>query len=362
MIALSKQLANTIVDLPVGNPPNEAEQMTLSRKVQSELNLSTMGRLNPSRSITNSVNSGFSGSIGDLLPDELTASTPTPLKSAVDCDAFVALRELGALVARRRGLKVDAFIESLMILFSHASAEDSYPGYDQEQNSQPASLNTHPGGAGKPSIEKSLTPRRTLRKFQSQPQLSSDQRRRRHFSFEPGDDRLHQLEEISKPLKAQHGESDSSDSDSESSDPTLESQLSKLDPPAKILFADSQKPSKIPSPVQTLGRVRRENSTSSLQSISSRPKDDRRDSRSSILTAFREKSSGSLRLDSKSRSSSIHNLHAADSSLSPGDSLSSLRFHNSVVALAAARAADKMSASRGDSPARTRTRSSTPAS
>jgi len=40
--------------------------------------------------------------------------------------------------------------------------------------------------ARKPNLDET-TPVRTLRKFQSQPQMNSE-KRRRHFSFEPGED------------------------------------------------------------------------------------------------------------------------------------------------------------------------------
>jgi hypothetical protein len=109
--------------------------------------------------------------------------------------------------------------------------------------------------------------------------LGSSQKRRRHFSFEPGDDttyRKMQMELSPEPS------------------PNTQSETSAAD-------NDARKPSKIPipSPVQntSFGSVRRESSISSLQSASSKQRQDKnyRNSKSSVLTAFRESSSGSLR-------------------------------------------------------------------
>ncbi|KAF1843793.1 uncharacterized protein K460DRAFT_342364 [Cucurbitaria berberidis CBS 394.84] len=365
MTALSKQFTNNKIDLAIGSLSNGNRRMTLSRKVQSELNLASMARMEASQSITNSVNSRFSGSIGDPLPDEMAEPTLALIESAVECDAFVALRELGKLVARRRGLNVDSFSEGLIMLLSKAS-EATHPGHSEEQNTQPALLSHASSSNGKPYVEGISTSRPALRRFQSQPQLSSDQHRRRHFSFEPGDDQLQELEEDIKLHEARNRDGDSSGTDTPSlgrlRNPKLELQLTDPKPSSHTLSVEFPKPSKIPSPMQTSGRVRRETSASSLQSIFARPNLDRRDSRSSILTVVRQSSGGSVRFDSTSMSSSSHNLRTADSSLPLKDPQGSLRFRNSVIALAAARTAEKMSVCKGDSPARNSSRSSTTAS
>ncbi|EDU45705.1 predicted protein [Pyrenophora tritici-repentis Pt-1C-BFP] len=87
MIILSKHLADN-KELPVG-APSELNKTMLSRKVQSELNLTSMRNGMPS--ITSSVTSGFSGGSGDPLPDEAGAPDQTHMDPSIECDALVAL-------------------------------------------------------------------------------------------------------------------------------------------------------------------------------------------------------------------------------------------------------------------------------
>ncbi|CAO2656214.1 Nn.00g050170.m01.CDS01 [Neocucurbitaria sp. VM-36] len=352
MAALSKQFTRTNIDLPIGNPPDENKNMTLSRKVQSELNLTAMAGMEVSQSSANSMNSSSSGSSEDALSKEVTISIPACMESAIECDAFIALRELGTLIARRRGLRADCFIENLMILFSNTGEAGIRYGDTAGGLLRQTSMSYNSGSTGKPSNVEASTTSRTLRKFQSQPQLSSDQRRRRHFSFEPGDDQLEGHQEEIKLREARGQDSDSSAAETQPSHrlhiSPLQSHLADSQSSSHALFVDFQKPSKIPSPVQIMGRVRRENSASSLQSIYARPDNDRRDSRSSVATAFRESSSGSLRLNPESRGSSMRNSFKAGFLPLPKESNSDLRFGNSLIALAAARAAEKTSLSKGD--------------
>ncbi|KAJ4365747.1 hypothetical protein N0V83_008367 [Neocucurbitaria cava] len=350
MAALSEQFTRTSVNLPVGNPHHEDRRMSLSRKDQSELNLTTMASMEVSHFNTHSIHSSFSESFGDSSSEDFTMPTPTLMESAIECDAFIALRELGMLVARRRGLKADCFIESLMMLFSNAAEADAHPEDAEDQVLQQTSMRYSLGDTEEPCHPEASTSRRNRRKIQSQSQLSSNQRRHRHFSFEPGDDQVQGLEEEFMLHKA--WDSGSSDAETRTStrlrNSTPHSHLSNSQSLPQVLLIDLQKPSKIPSPMQTLGRIRRESSVSSLQSGSARPSDDRRNSRSSVATAFRASSNVSLRTISNSRSSSMHNLPKADFSLLAKDSPRNLRF-NSATALAAARAADKSSVCRGNS-------------
>lgn len=112
----------------------------------------------------------------------------------------------------------------------------------------------------------------------------------------------------------------------------------------------------IPSPMQTVGRVRRENSIPSLQSVfTENIQDDRHNSRTSIQTVFREGGSASASIKSKSRSSPSQNVHPAESPLGSKERLDSLANRQSNVALAAARAAE----ARSKDPSRSDTRLST---
>jgi hypothetical protein len=340
MIALSKHFANRPLELPVGNPPEAKREMTLTRKAQSELDLVSLTKMGATQFIASSAASGCSDSTGDPLSDEIMASNPVNMEPTVECDAFIALRELGALVARRRGLKVESFNDGLMKLFSNTrGADDPFESIqeEEEEDTQITAFNRN-SESGKPGqIQTSEPP---LRRFQSQPQLDVKHKHCRQFSFEPGADQLLAFKEELGTPKAQAQNSDSEDSDTPLllQDHHLASgSQSVMSASPQILNADFDKPSKIPSPVQTLGRVRprRENSASSIHS---KTNDNRRDSQSSIQTAFRSNSSRNLR-PLQSRNSSIQNLRAADSSLPSKDHSSGLRLRNNAMALAAARAA-----------------------
>ncbi|KAF2470404.1 uncharacterized protein BDR25DRAFT_262280 [Lindgomyces ingoldianus] len=353
MAALSRQFSNmgSYDGLSYGTPPSQERKITLSRKVKSELDLTKMANvISTSDSTSRSVCSEFSAT-GDPLPDEAEPSLDTRIES----DAFVALRDLAILVARRRGINPDRFLSKLLKLFSTVDDGDveSGPGSPKEEATQLTLARMQDT-----SIR---TPNRSLRHFRSQPQLSSDRSRRRHFSFEPGDDELALLEERLETVEMEQDKSHNRpplcpDRRSPLSD--VQSQGSSSRPTS--LYAEVQKPSKIPSPINGagLGSVRRESSVSSLQTVFGRPNRDddrRRDSRSSVLTAFHQHDNGSQRPQSTSRSSSINNLRQAESPFSSG----SLRVRNSMAALAAARAAEaSTSESKSNSPARNSRRGS----
>ena len=350
MIVLSQQFGGTYTEMPGDTPPIStptSKRMTLSRKVQSELNLAALRKTRVSPSIASSVTSAFSGRSGDPLPDETDTPSQVPMEPAAECNALIALRELGTLVARRRGLDANSFNDGLMMLFAKTNGTDTFSRSIEEESAQPIPPETI-YSSRRSHVEKTEKPKRALRRFQSQPQLNTQHKHRRQFSFEPG------AEEELRTYEDERHDRGSDDSDSplvlHARRPAVDSIMSSSS--SLTLSADFCKPSKIPSPVQTLGRVRRENSASSLQSIYVRPHDSRHNSRNSVLTAFRDNSSGNLRPSPQSRRSSI-NLRAVDSSL---------QLRNNMMALAAARVAGlgSQTLSKGGSPSQSVTRPYTP--
>ncbi|CAN9084261.1 unnamed protein product [Alternaria sp. RS040] len=347
MIILSTQFTNDGTKLIVGTRPEVNHNLTLSRKVQSELNLTAIHKTKPSRSFTSSVTSGFSGGSGDPLPDEMAVLEHTGMEPATECEALVALRELGTLVARRRGLEVSSFNHSLMMLFSQTRPAERIAEGIEERDARPSRQGMG-SNSGKPQYpDTSFAPRHNLRKFQSQPHLSTPQRHCRHFSFEPGADQLEALAEDFGALDGETNESGSDDSDTpllmRAERPALDTHSIRPTSSSQNLGADLAKPSKIPSPVQTMGRSRREDSASSLQSVYARRQDSRRESRSSVITVFREHPSGNGRPEPQSRHSSINDLRASDSSTGSREQIGATRLHNSNMAVAAARAASDAS-------------------
>ncbi|KAF2025048.1 hypothetical protein EK21DRAFT_77318 [Setomelanomma holmii] len=341
MAALSRQFTGKAsADLRVGTPPGEDK--TLSRKVQSELNLAKLSRMDTIPSVTDSsFTSGFSGGPGDPLPDELSTLSPERIATTIECDAFVALRELGALVARRRGLNIDSFVHELMGLFSGADS-DAKTGYHEETDLAQETAEEVLSVQG--SYVNEVTPKRILRRFQSQPQLASDQNRRRHFSFEPGEDHLQALrEEMNpfEPIQPCNQPYDLVSSTSSSAQGTNTKSSCKVATPPYQALSPGAHCSKIPSPVALYGSPRRESSVSSLQSTLTRSNDGRHNSQSSIVTAFREHQGGTLFPGSSSRSSSFNNLRNSEASPSPKDRPSSIRVRNSVASLAAIRATEQ---------------------
>ena len=106
---------------------------------------------------------------------------------------------------------------------------------------------------------------------------------------------------------------------------------------------DITKQSMIPSPVQRVGSIRRENSGSSPQSMFIKNiQDDRRNSRASVQTVFRNTSSANISSRSKSTGSSSRTLDVAESPLRSKERPSSLA-NQPNAALAAARVAEARS-------------------
>jgi len=349
MAVLSTQFTNDMEELPVGNPPQTSKNLTLSRKVQSELNLVAIQKTRPSRSFTSSVASGFSGGSGDPLPDEMAILEHTGMEPATECEALVALRALGTFVATRRGLEVNSFNHGLMMLFSQTRSAEKLMAHVEENDTQTPRQKTSSDNGTYEYFDQSLAPRNTLREFQSQPQLDTNQKHRRQFSFEPGADQLEALTEELKTLDGEANESGSDDSDTpllmRTGRPALDTRSIRSTSSSQTLGADLGKQSKIPSPVQSLGRSRRADSASSIQSVYARPQDSRRGSSSSVITAFRENSIGSMRPELQSRNSSINSLRMPDSPSVLSNQHSGTGLRNTITAIAAARAASDASQS-----------------
>ncbi|KAH7394172.1 hypothetical protein DE146DRAFT_616588 [Phaeosphaeria sp. MPI-PUGE-AT-0046c] len=318
MTALSRRLVRASTDLHIKSPPDQSQKnSTLARKVQSELNLTRLDRVNTAQSVANSsVGSAFSGTNGDMLPDEVPSSQGLS-ELSVDCDAIIALREasrdLGALVARRRGLNVNTFVNGVMTLLFEDSDSDGQVHDIKASLSKQTSTNRRT--CFPPRSNGYITPKQTLQIFQSQPELNSDQKRRRHFSFEPGEDHLQALKgeliAIEHPQLSSHLAAGTSSLSCDSASTRAPSTPNSLVPSHDTSDLESHSASKIPSPLQAFGNVRRETSIASLKSTMTRSNDGRHDSRSSILTAYRDDQNSKLRPASSSRSSSCTTSHGA---------------------------------------------------
>lgn len=296
----------------------------------------------------------------DPLPDEILDLCPVPIESGAEYDGFFALRELGTLVARRRGLDPNTFIGNLMMLFS--DAEEAKSHHESVRSQEPP----HETADSKKARDEETTPMRTLRRFQSQPQLSSDTKRRRHFSFEPGEDQLQALKEEATPTTSAVSYAESSPSSSSGSVIFLHTGLTSssddLASSEQVPSPDSQGRSKIPTPVLLFGSPRRQTSISSLQSSRTRSNDGRHNSQSSILTAYRDNHNAALRPEASSRSSSYHNSCGTDSSPASTGRHSSAHIRNSVAYPAASQAIDnstRTSSTKDENSARSSSRVST---
>jgi hypothetical protein len=346
MAALSRRLTNQgpAVELSVGTPPRGDPKGGLSREVKSELDLMKMG------TITEPTTDPLADSIptsNNCSPNEPSPLMASGMDIAVECEAFVALRDLATLVARRRGMDVESFVRQLMKLYSTPEETGCDISTTAESNVRDRGADPQtPGGSHlgtSPPFSRPL-----LRRFRSEPHLAAGKDRHRHFSFEPGDDHLgklnDQLLEFERNRPKSPAGSQSTKSSETQNDLDIQEQLSSH---SQGLSADAPRPSKIPSPMHhpALVRPRREGSSSSVKTVSGRDRhrlDDRRDSRSSVVTAFRQNSDGSLRRpETASRSSSttsFRHTEADTRDLNGGN-----RLRNSAAALAAARVANNNS-------------------
>lgn len=332
MAILSRQLESVQApsNFAVGTPPSQDHNYTLSHKMQNELNFGHLESTGGNDSFPRSVEtneSGFSGK-GDPLPDE-EGPQPT-IGSAVDIESFMALQELGTLVARKKGLDPKRFLDGLMQLFSipidEPHCESNHKGSTEGSY---ASCSDHTTDI----VETQSTPEHTSWEAHPPPQLGSVQKRQRHFSFEPGDD---QIAAIEQQLKAHETDSSSSDESQKTVSPRL----------TPTLTQDLQRrPSKIPSPAQRpllSTKVRRESSASSTR-VANRTfqGDNRRDSSSSVMTAIRHaSSSGSSRPAFQKRSSSRNTLRRNGS-----NDTDTVGNRHDMAAIAAAKAVDQADSS-----------------
>jgi hypothetical protein len=278
----------------------------------------------------------------------------------------VALRELAVLVARRRGFHVEKFVADLMRLYSESDERNAEQAGAQSQNGDQYTNTSTPQvtDEGSPT----LTPRRLIRHFKSQPFLSADESRRRHFSFEPGDDQLKALDDELKRYAMRRPRSPAG---SQSTNSSGTRDLTQIDPKpgmSTTLSTDNSKPSKIPSPLQrpSWGNVRRENSGATFPSPSNRRGQcDRRDSSSSVRTAIRNNSNANLQRLPLTRGSSSGNSGALQQTEESQQRERSARprLRNGVVALATARVTGGTRSSppesMNNSPARVSSRGST---
>lgn len=344
MTALSRQLTNAgTLHFPIGTPPNVKQDSVLSQKLKSELKLTDLRYADAARPISSA---HIAGQLEDT-PQQITSDDRNRKYHALEFNAFTALKELGALVARRRGLDVAGFVNGLMALLTSADTTEPITellaGDDPNQNAKVQE--------NRQGFADDRTPRPPLRISRSQSYQGLDQKHRRHFSFEPGDDQSQELETghrtldwLSRPHSTDFELSSSADWHMHTFDDTLRTSDDDSSLHLTSTSANFPKPSMIPSPVQLAGRLRRGNSTSSLQSaFNQNYRNDRHNSRTSIQTAFREASSTHVSTSSKSRNSSNFNLRAAESPQRLKDRLQRTASRQSNAGLAAARAAESRS-------------------
>ncbi len=344
MIALSRQMRDAgNSDLPIGTSLDAMQQPTLSRKASSELNLADMHYVDVFHDSASEATSRRLQSESSKITDKADRL----VEDIVEYDAVIALKELGTLVARRKGLDGTSFIKSLMAMLSSANKEKvtiQPPESTIHKQSPMAEENMKIADGTGAAGSLPQNPR-------AQSKQALDQERQRRFSFEIGDDRSQ--EQVSYQALSR---TDSTDSETQSSaDLCLSSGSLRTDngnstPQQPASGSDFTRPpaTMIPSPVQTMGRVRRENSISSIQTtFIQNVQDGRHNSRTSIQTAFGEGSSANTSIKSKSRSSSNQNLLMTQSPSSTkrrrNSCQNSIESRNSTTALAAARAAESRS-------------------
>jgi hypothetical protein len=355
MVALSRQMTRVRVPDTSVVPPHITEESVLSRKVKSELNLTDLRQTDTPIATSSAIIPQLASTSGFEI--RVSSQVEHLERDPLECEVFVALKELGILVARRKGLEVSRFVDGLMTLLTCAdSCQDIIgpPTYHRQENEV-----TIADGCN--YLAEDVTPRPPSRKPRSLSYPEHDHTRRRHFSFEPGDDQMRELDASLHSYDAL-SQSDSADSGFSSSSAfrLFNDGLETDDDDTTRLLASTSgelpKPTMIPSLVQTVGRLRRENSISSLQSVFVKNvQDDRHNSRTSIQTAFQEGAGAIASIKPKSRSSSSQNVHAAESPLGSRERLNSLANRQSNAALAAARAAE----ARSNDPSRSDTRPST---
>ncbi|KAF2121955.1 hypothetical protein BDV96DRAFT_640028 [Lophiotrema nucula] len=263
MASISRKFASSSLDeLPIGTPPSSEREITLSRKVKSELNLSKMANFGTSNPDSQSTYSDFSAS-GDQLPDERGNAMTQSTQPSTGHEKADDLHDLLSRVALQHGVDTEALLSHLVGVL--ASLDHLNPVIDTENRMEK---------------DDDLVVARRRASDPTRRQLNSVTMGRRHFSFEPGDDQLteenlrnlHMSGSPEIPPMPRLPQFVDSSSDSLSD----ESVGGHVD-------AAPNRPSKIPSPIQgpLSGHAKREVSASSLQTVSGRPlleDDQRRDS------------------------------------------------------------------------------------
>jgi hypothetical protein len=285
-------------------------------------------------------------------PKAVGSKVTHQLNDALECDALVALKELGAQVARRKGMDVSSFVRGLNSLLASADIVESSSGssFGDIRAWSPTSI-----GYLKASTD-DVTLKPQAHKFMTHIRQDGDHQSQRHFSFDPGDDHMRVLCTDLRFCDSLHTEPTDYASPSSSEGSLREGDGSSV-LPLPSAGVDIMKQSMVPSPVQRVGSNHQENSWSSPQSMFIKNvQDDRQSSRASVQTVFFNTSSAAFSSRSKSTGGLSQALGVANSALKSKERPSNLANQHSA-ALAAARAAE----ARSNDPSRSNTRSSTTA-
>lgn len=343
MVALSRQLSNIgPQDFLVGAVPDTKEESLLSQKVRSELDLTSLSDTHLTESSPRTA-ALEQTEVTQAARKRATLDGTHLLEYFHNCDALIALKELGILVARQRGLDVSNFVNGLMGLLTptEVAASICEPNVCENRLWNPTTTEISKISAD------DVTPQAQLQRSQTQPNLHSGRNDQRHLSFETGDDQAQGLE-VNLRSYASLSHTNTTGPGPLSFSTTTYWFPEGLDqcnddtnslPPS--IGVDVSKSTMIPSPVQTVGRIRRENSVSSLQSVFVKNiEDDGYNSRPNIHTTFRKTSNASISIKPKRKSSPTQNLHTVESPLGSEERSNKLANRYSAAALAASRAVE----------------------
>ncbi|KAF2011741.1 hypothetical protein BU24DRAFT_288335 [Aaosphaeria arxii CBS 175.79] len=305
MAVLSRHLSKINVkhELLVGTPPVHTPKTALSRKVKSELDLINMERQNsrkqshrvPLPTTITPFESSYNGDYG-------SKATMDPV---VETEAFVALRELATLVARRKGIDHNRFTSQVLelLFISDMHSHDEQDEFERNDATDPRVS----GETSQADLIHQSYSHRSLEENSEQSQCPAMAKSRRHFSFEPGDDFLKSLNEnflepkLSQELEMFKNNRPKSQAGSQSTQssgtcsPSLDQMLASDLKESQVLGADTRRSSKIPSPVHKplIAAQRRESSRSNSHKSTSLI-GTRRISNSSIITTIRQESNEAL--------------------------------------------------------------------
>lgn len=308
-----KSMTNIHADLPFGTPPDTMRSTLAEASMlechgidhdnkRTETGLRSMSE--PNTSFSDDTFSTFS-CVSDLLPDE-TADVNLIQAAGTDND-FVAIKRIAHVLARRRNIDPSDVMPKLTDLFCAQALASLDPA---KSASVPTALGVQPptprsAGADKVFCVATMQKHPSLmakasgffQKLRPQLNLDTSSSASRRFSFEAGDDAV----VISPPLIALRTFIDRDrtlrKSVSLSSLPEWTQKITVVEralspvahsPTATAPPSESRRPSRIPTPVHRTGSV-------------ARPRQEREDSASSLLTAFKH-SASTRRSDSMSSS------------------------------------------------------------